>query len=59
MQEESLAAVLGLVLMTQPNNEVRIPLDVIEKGLPQDSGVKIFQSPVTEELVVQIAKVGE
>ena len=55
INEEGVTAVLGLVLLTQPGNEVRVPIETIEKGLPANSGVQVFQDQETEELVVRIA----
>ena len=56
---EQIAAVLGLVLMTQPNNEVRVPYDLVAKGLPEDSGVQVVQDEERNELIIRIAKNGE
>lgn len=53
---EQIAAVLGLVLMTQNNQEVRIPYELILRGLPENSGVQIEQDEERNELVVRIAK---
>lgn len=53
---EQIAAVLGLVLVVQPNQEVRIPLEQVEIGLPEDSGVQVFEDAEAQELVVRIAK---
>lgn len=55
---EQIAAVLGLVLMTQENNEVRIPFDVVSAGLPENSGIQVEQDEEAEELVVRIAEQG-
>ena len=55
INEEGVTAILGLVLATQPNSEVRVPLATIEKGLPSNSGVQVFQDLKTDELVVRIA----
>lgn len=56
INEGGITAVLGLVLLTQPGNEVRVPLETIEGGLPSDSGVQVYQDPLTDELVVRIAR---
>lgn len=55
MNDEGVTAILGLVLMVQPGQEVRIPYDVIDGGLPANSGVQVEQDEENEELVVRIA----
>lgn len=55
MNEEGIAAIMGLVLMTQPDHTVRIPFAVAEAGLPANSGVRIYQDDDTEELIVTIS----
>jgi hypothetical protein len=55
MKDEGVAAILGLVLLTH-DGEVRVPAEVVENGLPDNSGVRIYTDDITEELVVQIAK---
>lgn len=55
-QVEQIAAVLGLVLLTHPNHEVRIPYELVAEGLPENSGVQIEQDVERDELVVRIAK---
>lgn len=55
VEEGGVTAILGLVLLQQPGYEVRIPVEEIEKGLPEKSGVQVYQDPETEELVVRIA----
>lgn len=59
INEEGVTAVLGLVLLTQPNYEVRVPEDTIAGGLPSNSGVQVFQDQETGELVVRIASYDE
>jgi len=59
INEEGVTAVLGLVLLTQPNHEVRVPEDTIAGGLPSNSGVQVFQDQETGELVVRIASYDE
>lgn len=54
INDEGVTAVLGLVLLTQPNHEVRVPLETIADGLPANSGVQVFQDLDSEELVVRI-----
>lgn len=54
MNEEGVTAVLGLVLLTQPDHEVRVPIEIIENGLPADSGVQVYQDQETDELVIKI-----
>jgi hypothetical protein len=53
--EGGITAILGLVLLQQTAYEVRIPIEEVEKGLPEDSGVQVYQDPDTDELVVRIA----
>ncbi len=54
INEEGVTAVLGLVLLTQPGHEVRVPIEIIEKGLPANSGVQVYQDLASDELVVRI-----
>lgn len=54
MNGEGVTAILGLVLLTQ-GGEVRVPLEVVEAGLPENSGVQVYQDELTDELVVRIA----
>jgi hypothetical protein len=54
VNEEGVTAVLGLVLLTQPDHEVRVPIEIIENGLPADSGVQVYQDQETDELVIKI-----
>lgn len=56
---EQIAAVLGLVLMTQPDHEVRIPYELVAEGLPENSGVQVEQDEERNELVVRIAEHSE
>lgn len=56
VNDEGIAAVLGLVLLTQPDTEVRVPIEIIEKGLPANSGIQVYQDQVTDELVVRITE---
>ncbi len=42
VNEEGVAAVLGLVLLTFENSEVRIPKARVEAGLPENSGIQVF-----------------
>lgn len=59
INDEGVTAILGLVLMTHPDREVRIPIDLIESGLPANSGVQVFQDHATEELVVRVQEFKE
>lgn len=59
MDEEQIAAILGMVLMTQPNREVRIPFEQVQNGLPANSGVKVEPDEERFELVVRIASFDE
>lgn len=54
MKDEGVAAILGLVLLTHENNEVRIPAEAVVRGLPDNSGVQVYQDPVTDELVIRV-----
>lgn len=54
MNDEQVTAILGMVLMTQPEQEVRVPYELIEKGLPENSGVQVEQDDASNELVIRI-----
>jgi hypothetical protein len=59
IEEGGVTAILGLVLLQLEDFEIRIPVEEIEKGLPSNSGVQVYQDPDTEDLVVRIARNGE
>lgn len=59
INEEGITAVLGLVLLVQPDREVRVPIETVAAGLPSNSGVQVFQDLETDELVVRIAAYDE
>lgn len=59
INDEGVTAVLGLVLLTQPKHEVRVPIETIAKGLPANSGVQVYQDLASDELVVRIASYDE
>lgn len=59
INDEGITAVLGLVLLVQPNREVRVPENVIAGGLPSNSGVQVYQDQKTGELVVSIQSYNE
>lgn len=54
MNEEGVVAVLGLVLMTQPDQRIEIPRELIENGLPDNSGVQLREDPIKDVLIVSI-----
>lgn len=54
MNDEGVTAILGLVLLMQPDQTVRIPNELLVKGLPDNSGVQVYQDRMTDELVVRI-----
>lgn len=56
MNDEGVVAILGLVLMTQPDQTVRVPRELIENGLPADSSVRVYEDIAADELVISIAK---
>lgn len=56
MNDEGVIALLGLVLMTIEGHEVRVPAEVLERGLPDNSGVQVFKDEMTEELIIKIQK---
>ena len=43
MHDEGLAAMLGLVLV-HLGGEVEIPIETIEAGLPENSGVRVVET---------------
>lgn len=59
IQEGGITALLGLVLLQLPDQGIRIPVEELEKGLPENSGVQVYQDPETEELVIRIASHSE
>ena len=58
MNAEGVTAILGLVLLEQPDHEVRIPIETVEGGLPADSGVQVYHDEANQELVVRIQHFG-
>lgn len=54
MNDEGVVALLGLALMTIEGNEVRVPANVLEAGLPANSGVQVFRDEMADELVIRI-----
>ena len=58
MNDEGVVALLGLVLMTIEGREVRVSADVLEAGLPANSGVQVFKDEMTDELVIKIQEFG-
>lgn len=59
MNDEGVTAILGLVLLTQEGQEVRVPAETLEAGLPANSGVQVFKDELTDELVIRIQKFAE
>lgn len=59
MNDEGIAAILGLVLMTQPNQEVEIPVETIEAGLPENSRVRVVRDNLKNVIRVFIEEVDE
>lgn len=59
MHDEGVVALLGLVLLQQENNEVRIHDEDVERGLPTNSGVQVYHDEATEELVIRIQSYDE
>jgi hypothetical protein len=58
MNDEGVVALLGLVLLTVDGHEVRVPADVLESGLPDNSGVQVFRDELADELVIRIQEYG-
>lgn len=56
MNDEGVVALLGLVLMTVEGNEVRVPAETIEAGLPENSGVQVYRDEMADELVIKIER---
>lgn len=54
MNDEGVTAILGLVLVAV-GGEIRVPVEVLQNGLPQGYGVRVTQDPSTDELVVSLA----
>lgn len=59
MNDEGVVALLGLVLTTIEGQEVRVPAEALERGLPENSGVQVFKDELTDELVIRIQKYEE
>lgn len=55
MEDEGIVAILGLVLL-QAGGEVRIPMELIENGLPENSLVRVWQDVATDELIVSVVE---
>lgn len=56
MNDEGVVALLGLALMTIDGHEIRVPAEVLEAGLPANSGVQVFRDEMADELVIRIQK---
>ena len=54
INDEGVIALLGLALMTIEGREIRVPAEVLENGLPDNSGVQVFKDEMTEELIIKI-----
>lgn len=59
MNDEGVVALLGLALMTIEGREIRVPAEILERGLPADSGVQVFRDEMADELVIRIEKYEE
>lgn len=59
MNDEGVVALLGLVLTTIEGQEVRVPAEALERGLPENSGVQVFKDELTDELIIRIQKYEE
>lgn len=59
MNDEGVVALLGLVLMTIEDNEVRVPATLLESGLPANSGVQVYKDEMTDDLVIKIQRYEE
>lgn len=55
-QVEQIAAYLGL-LVQHAGGEVRIPFEEAERGLPDNSGVRVIVESDTEEIVFKIQEI--
>lgn len=54
INDEGVIALLGLALMTVEGHEIRVPAEVLESGLPANSGVQVFKDELADELVIKI-----
>ena len=54
MNDEGVVALLGLALMTIEGKEVRVPAEILERGLPDNSGVQVYRDEMADELVIRI-----
>lgn len=54
MNDEGVVALLGLALMTVEGQEIRVPAEILERGLPENSGVQVFKDEIADELVIRI-----
>lgn len=59
MNDEGVVALLGLALLTIEGQEIRVPAEVLEKGLPDNSGVQVYRDELTDELVIKIQRYEE
>lgn len=59
MNDEGIAAILGLVLMTQPDQTVEIPYETVEAGLPENSRVRVVKDPIKDIIRVTIEEIDE
>jgi hypothetical protein len=59
VNDEGVVALLGLALLTIEGQEIRVPAEVLEKGLPDNSGVQVYRDELTDELVIKIQRYEE
>jgi hypothetical protein len=58
INDEGVIALLGLALMTIEGHEIVVPPEVLEAGLPANSGVQVYKDELTDELVIKIQSYG-
>lgn len=54
INDEGVVALIGLILLTLPSEEVRIPDEFVARGLPDGGAVRVYHDDFTDELVISI-----
>lgn len=54
LDDQSIAALAGLMVLVSENQEVRIPAALVEEGLPADGRLRVQFDAEADELVIDI-----
>ncbi len=56
INDEGIVALIGLILLTLPNEQVRISDEIVTRGLPDGGAVRVYHDDFTDELVISIQR---